>query len=86
LQPRRDIHRFPVKVCAIRVANVNPNTKSDRLLRWLITVVDGNLPLDLDGAPHRTINAAERNEQGVATCLDDPAAMLLNGRIDQLGA
>ena len=39
--------------------------------------MDRNLLLHLHGAAHRSVDAIEHDEQGVAASLDDPAAMLL---------
>ena len=52
----------------------------------LIAVLDRNLLLDLDCAADRAIYTIEYDEQGVATSLNDPAAVLLDRRIDHVGA
>jgi hypothetical protein len=41
--------------------------------------------LQLYGTAHGSVYAIEDNQQRVARCLDDPAAMPLSGRIDQVG-
>ena len=45
-----------------------------------------NLLLHLYGATHRPVDAVEHNEQGVATSLNDPAAVLLYRRVYQVTA
>ena len=47
-------------------------------------VVDRNLLLHLDGTPHCPVDAIEHDEQGVATGLDDPAAVLIDRRVYQV--
>ena len=86
LKPRRDIHRVSVQVSAVgnRVAKVDPDAEADGSIRRLISVVDRNFLLHLHGTAHRPIDAIEHDEQGVAARLDDPAAVLLNRRIDQV--
>ena len=47
----------------------------------------GHLLLHLHRTAHRPVNAVEHDEEGVAACIDDPAAMLLDRWVDQvLGA
>jgi hypothetical protein len=45
-----------------------------------------NLLLHLHGTPHGPVDTVEGDEQGVATRLNDPAAVLLNRGIDHLSA
>ena len=52
----------------------------------LVAIVARNLLLHLHGTPHGLVDAVEDDEQGVATCLNDPATMLLNRGIDHLSA
>ena len=86
LKPRRHIHRVTVKVSPIgnRVAKVDPDAKSDGSIGWLLAVVDRNLLLHLDGTAHRSVDAVEYDEQGIAAGLNNPATMLINRGIDHL--
>ena len=86
LKSRRHIHRVAVQVSPIgnRVAKVDPDAEADGSIWRLISVVDRNLLLHLHGTAHRPVDAVEHDEQGVAAGLDDPAAMLLDRRIDQV--
>ena len=43
----------------------------------LVAVEDGNLFLHLHGAAHRSINAIEHHQHGIAPGLNNPAAMLV---------
>ena len=85
---RRNIHSIPVQISPIsnRVANVDPNPKADSSIRRLIAVVDRDLLLHLDGTAHRPVDAVEHDEQGIASRLDDPAAVLLDRRVYQVAA
>ena len=47
-------------------------------------VTDWNLLLHLHGATDRPVDAVEHDEQGIATCLHDPAAVLLDRRVDKV--
>ena len=88
LKSCRHIHRIAVHVSAIgnRIANVDPDAEADGSIGRLVAIVDRNLLLHLHGTAHRSVDAVEHDEQGVAAGLDDPAAMLLDRRIDQLSA
>ena len=68
------------------VSNVDADAKADGSIRRLIAVVDRNLLLHLHGTAHRPVDAVEHDQQGVAAGLDDPAAMLLDRRVDQVAA
>ena len=86
LEPRRHIHRVAMQISSIgnRVANVDPDAKADGSIGRLVAVMDRNLLLHLHGAAHRSVDAVEHDEQRVAAGLDDPAAMLLDRRVDQV--
>ena len=88
LKPCRDIHRVAMQVGSVgnRVANVDADAKADGSIRRLVAVVDWNLLLHLHGTAHRPVDAVEHDEQGIAAGLDDPAAMLLDRRVDQVAA
>ena len=81
---RRHIHRIAMQVGSIgnRVADVDPDAKADGSIGRLVAIVDRNLLLHLHGAAHRAVYAVEHDQQRVAACLDNPAAMLLDRRVD----
>jgi hypothetical protein len=83
-----DIHGISMQVGSIGncVTKVNPHAEADGSVRWLIAVVDRNLLLHLDSTSHSAIYAVEHYEQGIATGLDDPAAMLLDCRVDKVAS
>ena len=88
LEPRSDIHGITVQISPISdgIANVDPNAKSDGSVEWLVTVVDRYLLLHPHGTAHRPIDAIENNEQGIATGLNDLAAVFLYRRVDYVPA
>ena len=88
LESRRHIHRVPMQVSAISngVADVDPDAEPDGAIRGLIAIMDRNLLLNLDSTADRPVYAIEYDEQGIATSLNDPAAVLLDCRVDQVGA
>jgi hypothetical protein len=88
LESRCDVHGIPVQISPVSncVAKINPHPKADGPISGLVTVVDRHVLLDLNGAPHGTIDAVEHDQQGIATSLHDPTAMLLDCRIDQIPA
>jgi hypothetical protein len=69
-----------------RVADVDPDAESDGAVGRLVAITVRHLLLHLYGATHRPINAVEHNQQRIATGLHDPAAVLLDGRIDHVAA
>ena len=48
-------------------------------------IVDRDLLLDLHSTTNRSVDAVEYDKQGVTTSLHDPAPMLGNGGVDQIG-
>ena len=84
LKSCRYIHCVPVKVGPIgnRVANVDPDAEADGPVRRLVAIMVGNLLLHLHGTAYRPVDAVEHDQQGIAPGLDDPAAMLLDRRVD----
>jgi hypothetical protein len=56
------------------VARIYADAKSDASVERLITIIHWDLLLDLNGTPHRSVNAVEHDEQRVAGGLDDLAA------------
>ncbi len=88
LQSDRHIDRVTMQVGSVRdrIADVDPDPKADSPIRWLVTVMDGNILLHLDCAAHCPIDAVEYHEQGVAAGLNNSAAMPLDGGIDEIAA
>jgi len=84
LESCRDVDRITVQVSSIRdsVAEVDSNTEEDGSVRRMIPVMDRNLFLHLHGTSHCPVNAVEDDQQGIATGLNNFAAMLLDGGID----
>ena len=75
-----------VRAVGYGIADVDSDPKADSPIRWLITVMDGNLLLHLDRAAHCPVDAVEYHEQGVAAGLDNSPAMSLDGGIDEIAA
>ena len=86
LESCRHIHHIAVDVSAIgnHIAHVDADAEADGPIRRLVAIVDGHLLLHLHGTAHRSINAIEHDEQRIAPRVDDPAAMLLDRRVDQV--
>ena len=78
------VHRISVQVSPVSncVTNVDADTEAHGPIGRLVTVEHRHPLLHLHGTAHRPVYAVEDNQQGVATCLDDPAAVLLYYRID----
>ncbi len=68
------------------VADVDPDTKAYGTIWRLISIKGWNLLLHLNGTSHRSVDAVEYDEQGIAASLNDPAAVLLDGGVDQSSA
>ena len=85
---RRDVHRVPVQIGPISngIADVDPNTKSDGSVEGLVAIVDWYLLLNRHGTAHSAVDAVEHGKQGIAPRLNDPAAVLLDGPVYQIGA
>ncbi len=64
------------------ITNVDADAEADGSISGLLAIVNGNLLLYLHRAAHRSVDAIEHDQQEVAAGLDDPAAMLLDGRIN----
>jgi hypothetical protein len=80
LKPRCHIYCIAMQVRPVRdcVSNVDPDSVADRSIGGLGTVLDRDLFLNRQSAPHRTVDAVEYDQQRVATGLDEPATMLSN--------
>ena len=61
-----------------------PMRKRMRPIRRLVAIMDRHLLLHLHGTAHRPVDAVEHDQQRVAAGLDDPAAVLLDRRVDQV--
>ena len=85
LKSGRHIHDIAVDISAIwnHIANVDADAEADCPIRRLVAIVGRHLLLHLHGTAHRSIDAVEHDEQRVAPGVDDPAAMLVDGRVDQ---
>ena len=88
LKSGRHIHHIAVDISAIwnHIADVDADAKADRPIGRLVAIVGGHLLLHLHRTAHRSINAVEHDEQGIASRVDDPAAMLVDGWVDQSAA
>jgi hypothetical protein len=64
------------------VSDVDADTKVDRSIRRLVSIMNGDLLLHLHGTAHRAVNAIEHDEQRITSSLDDAATMLVNRGID----
>ncbi len=86
LKPRDHIHCVTVQISAIgnRIAEIDADTEPDRPIWWLIAVMEWNLLLQLDTAAHCAVDAVEHNEQRVTARLNDPSAVFLDGRVNQI--
>jgi hypothetical protein len=75
-----------VQVGAVRnrITQVDPHTKADGTIRWLIAVMDWNLLLYSHCTAHRSIDAVKGDEQRIAAGLNDPATMLLDRWVYQV--
>jgi len=85
LQPRRDVDAVAVNIAAVgdHVAEIDPDAKSEAPLLGEIQIAIDHRALDFAGAAHRVDHARKFREHAVAGCLDDPAVMLADLRIDQ---
>jgi hypothetical protein len=88
LEPGRHIHAVTMQVRAIgnHVADVNANPKQNGPIGGLIAIIVGHPLLHLDRAAHCPIDAIERDEQRVASGLNELPAMLVDCWIDQSAA
>jgi hypothetical protein len=75
-----------VQISAVgnRVTKVDPDAEADGSIRRLISVMARNLLLHLHGAAHCPVDAIEYDEQRIPAGLDDPAAMFLDGWINEV--
>ena len=88
LKSRCYIYRIAMQVGAVgnRVSNVDPDAETDSSGSGLLAIIGGHLLLYLHCAAHGSINAVEYDKEGVATGLNNLAAMLLNRRVNQVPA
>ena len=82
------IHYIAVDISAIwnHIADVDADAEADGPIRGLVAIADWHLLLHLHRTAHRSVDAVEHDEQGIAPGVDDPAAMLLDGWVDQSAA
>jgi hypothetical protein len=64
------------------IASVDADAKADGPIGELVTVIGGNLLLHLYGTAHRTVDAVEHDEEGVTSCVNDSAAILVDCRVE----
>jgi hypothetical protein len=85
LEPCRDVYHIAVDIEAIwdHIADVDADAKADGPIRGLVAIIGGDLLLHLRGTAYRTVNAVEHDEERVTSCVNNPAAMLVDRRIDQ---
>ena len=88
LKSLRHIHHLAMQIGAIRnrIADIDADAKADGPIGGMVTIIGGHLLLHLHGTAHRAVDAVEHDEQGVASGLNDPAAMLVDRRVDQSAA
>jgi hypothetical protein len=88
LQPHCDIDGVSVQVSPIRdrVADVDPNAKTDCTVSRLVAVKDRDLLLNLHSTAHGPIDALKGDEQRIASGLYDLVPMLLDCWVDQVRA
>jgi hypothetical protein len=85
LEPCGYVHHITVDIGSIwnYIADVNADTEPDRPIWRLIAITDGHLLLDFHRTSHGSVNAIEHNKKAVASCIDNPAAVLRDGRVDE---
>jgi hypothetical protein len=86
LQPRGDIDAVAVDVALVDddVADIDAHAKLDTPVTGRASIAPGHVTLDIDGAAHRINDAGEFDQHPIPGGLDDPAAVFLDLRIDQL--
>ena len=86
LQPCRNIDPVAEYVLGFddHVAQIDPDAKSNPPLLGHIGLAVGHAALNLHRAPHGIDDARELGQQAVAGVLHNPAAVLLDLRIDRL--
>ena len=67
------------------ITNIDADAKADCPIGRYVAIMGRNLLLHLHGTTDpRSVNAVKHEEQRVASCIDDPAAMLVDGWVDQV--
>ncbi len=66
-----------------RVAHVDADAKANAAVGRLVTVIDRHLLLHPDSAPHCTVDAVERDQQGISAGLHHPAAVIADCGVDE---
>ena len=87
-QPGGDVDAVAVEIVAVdqHVAQVDADAKADALVLGSAGLPLHHAALDVDGAGDRLDHARELDQGAVAHELDQPAAMVGQQRVDQLGA
>ena len=67
-----------------RIAKVDADAEAHGSIGRLVAIVDRNLLLHLHRTAHRPVNAVKHDEKGIATGLNDPAAVLIDRRVYQV--
>src|ERR1700722_7842749 len=85
LEPCGYIHHITVDIGSIwnYIADVNADAEPDRPVQRLIAITDGHLLLDFHRTSHGSVNAVEHDKEAVASGVDDPTAVLCNGRVNK---
>ena len=88
LEPGGDVDAVAVQIVAVdqHVAEVDADAKADALGLGAAGLALDHAALDGDGALDRLDHARELDQGAVAHELDQPAAMVRQQRVDQLGA
>jgi hypothetical protein len=86
LKPRCKVDPVPEDVVAVAdyITDVDPDPELYTAFGWGAGIACCHAALDVDGAAHGVYNAYEFYKHSVAGCLDDPAPMFGDLRIDQL--
>jgi len=87
-EPRRDVHSIPEDVVVLddHVALMKADTELDAFVRRRGRIPLGHARLHLGRAPQGIDHTAELDQQAIARCLDEPAVVRGDRRINQLGA
>lgn len=80
LEPCRYIDDIAVDISAIwnHIPDIDTDAEADGAVRGLASIVCGYLLLHIYGAAHRSVDAVEDDEQGIAPRVDDPSTVLLD--------
>ena len=84
----RNIHRVSVQISPVcnRVADVDPDAEADGAIGWLVAIMVGTCCCTFTAQRTAPSMLSNTMSSEIATGLDDPAAMLLDRRIDHVAA